>query len=83
MEPYTLLLTQGGLGITAAIFFWLWREERKEHKETRTKNEALMEARRIDAKDTVDKVVAPLQGISQGIQMLSDKIEITKQQGQK
>jgi hypothetical protein len=81
VEPYQALLTQGGLGLMAAIFFWLYMTERKDHQKTRDKNEQLMEARRVDAKETVDSFTAPLQGISQGIQMLSAKIESTKQQG--
>ena len=80
VEPVQTLLTQGGLGVMAGTFLWLYLTERKEHKETRAKHETVMEARRVDAKDTVDKVVEPLRGISQGIQMLSDKIEATKEQ---
>lgn len=83
MDPVQTLITQGGLGLMAGIFLWLYIQERKEHKETRTKHETVMEARRVDAKDTVDKVVEPLRGISQSIQMLSDKIEATKEQGRR
>lgn len=80
MDPVTQLITQGGLGIMAGVFLWLYLQERKEHKETRARHETVMEARRVDAKDTVDKVIEPLRGISQGIQMLSDKIEAVKRQ---
>lgn len=60
----------------AGVFFWLYMSERKEHKETRQENKELMEARRVDAKETADNITEPLRGISQGIQALSDKIEL-------
>jgi hypothetical protein len=72
------LLRQGIMGLVAGIFFWLYMTERKEHSQTRKEKDALMDARRIDAKETTDNIVAPLQNIAQGINLLSEKIEIGK-----
>lgn len=62
----------------AGTFLWLYLQERKEHKDTRDKYEQSLDSRRVDAKETVDKIEAPLLGISQGIQQLNDKIVVAQ-----
>lgn len=78
MDPVQTLVTQGGLGLMAGIFLWLYLQERKDHKETRTKYEQSLDFRRADAKETIDKIEAPLLGISQGVQQLNDKIVVAQ-----
>lgn len=75
------LITQGGLGVVAAIFFWLYISERNDHKKTRDAKDVLLEARRLDAKDTVDKVTGPLSSISDTLKLVYDKLVVSKQRG--
>lgn len=77
--PTEAILAQGGLGLMAGTFLWLYVQERKEHKETRLKNEALQEARRVDAVETRTDVTSVLPGISQTLQNIYEKIEIGKE----
>lgn len=72
------LLKQGILGLVAGIFFWLYMQERKDHKETRTKYEASIDARRADAKEVVTDLTGPMASIAQGVKLLGEKISITK-----
>ena len=74
------ILKLGTAGIIAGIFFWLYMEERKEHKETRKLYIESLGARLEDSKTSVIKVTDALGGISYGIQTISDKIEISKGQ---
>lgn len=83
MEPVSTLVTQGGLGIMAGVFLWLYLQERKEHKTTRDKYEKSLDDRRIDAKDTIDKIEAPLNVISQGISNLNDKVVVAQSRGKR
>lgn len=76
--PVDTLLAQGGFGILAAIFLWLFLQERSDHKTTRQEKDALLEARRLDYKETVDNVTKPLQDIAQTQQLIYDKIVIAK-----
>ena len=79
MEPYQTLIAQGGLGLLAGIFFWLYMQERKDRKDLQTKVDALHEARRLDAVETRTDVTSVLPGISQTLQNIYDKIEVSKQ----
>lgn len=72
--PVETLLAQGGLGLLAGVFLWLFLQERAEHKETRKQKDALLEARRVDAVETVDNVTKPLQDIAQTQQLIYDKL---------
>lgn len=72
------ILKLGSAGIIAGIFFWLYMEERKEHKETRRLYMESLGDRLSDSKNSVTKVTDALSGISLGIQNISDKIEISK-----
>ena len=78
MDIVETLITQGGLGLMAGVFLWLYIQERREHKETRTKYEGSLEAKRVDAKETLDNITEPVRGISQGIQQLNDKIVVAQ-----
>lgn len=83
MDFVDTLITQGGLGLMAGIFMWLYLQERKEHKETRKEKDTLMEARRQDAKEVTENLSAPLQNIAQGIAQLNDKIVVAQNRGSK
>lgn len=83
MDPVQTLITQGGLGIMAGVFLWLYIQERREHKTTRDKYEKSLDDRRIDAKDTLDKIEAPLNVISQGINQLNDKVVVAQSRGKR
>lgn len=72
--PIDTLLAQGGFGILAAVFLWLFLQERSDHKQTRKEKDALLEARRQDAVDTVDNVTKPLKDIAQTQQLIYDKL---------
>lgn len=78
MELFTEFLKQGVVGLVAAVFLWLYLQERKERKEYQDKYEASLEARRVDAKETTDNITTPLSGISQGIKLLTDKILVSR-----
>lgn len=80
MEPYQALITQGGFGLMAGTFLWLYLTERKEHKETRKRVDDLQEARRLDAVETRTDVTSVLSGISQNLSTINDKIVISKEQ---
>ena len=67
----------------AGVFLWLYIQERREHKTTRDKYEKSLDDRRIDAKDTLDKIEAPLNVISQGINQLNDKVVVAQSRGKR
>jgi hypothetical protein len=80
VEGATSVLFQYGLaGVVIFGLSWvcwaLYRENQKLHE----KIYALQESRREDAKETIDKVTQPLSGISQTINLLYDKIVVSKQ----
>lgn len=72
--PIETLLAQGGFGILAGVFLWLFLQERSDHKQTRKEKDALLEARRVDAVETVDNVTNPLKDIAQTQQLIYDKL---------
>ena len=72
--PIETLLAQGGFGILAGVFLWLFLQERSDHKQTRKEKDALLEARRLDAVETVDNVTKPLKDIAQTQQLIYDKL---------
>ena len=80
MELIEPILTQGGLGVVAAIFFFMYRSEKAEHREDnklhQEKIEALQEARRTDAIEVRDQVTGLAGDISQSLSQLGGKIEI-------
>lgn len=79
MEGATSVLFQYGLaGVAifamAIVIVTLYKDNKQLQKE----KEELLDARRLDAKETVDNISGPLQGISQGINSLADKIELVR-----
>lgn len=76
--PLDTLLAQGGFGIVAAVSLWLFLQERSDHKQTRKEKDALLEARRVDAVETVDNVTKPLRDIAQTQQLIYDKLLVGK-----
>lgn len=72
--PVDALIAQGGLGLLAGVFLWLFLQERSDHKQTRKEKEALLEARRQDAIDTVDNVTKPLKDIAETQRVIYDKL---------
>lgn len=76
--PIETLLAQGGFGILAGVFLWLFLQERSDHKQTRKEKDALLEARRVDAVETVDNVTKPLKDIAQTQQLIYDKLLVGK-----
>lgn len=85
MDIVGTLITQGGFGIIAGIFLWLFLQERKEHREDRKTDQtliaALQDARLSDTKEVGNALKDVLEGNSQSMRILSEKIEIAKQQG--
>lgn len=79
MDQLLIELAKYGLsGVVAFLFYKLYTEEKKSHAETRQKLIDSLTARIADSKETVQKVTEPLGNISQGINNISDKIEISK-----
>ncbi len=79
MEQILVELARAGVvGVVAFLFYKLYVEEKKAHAETRQKLIDSLTARIADSKETVQKVTEPLGNISQGINNISDKIEISK-----
>lgn len=79
MEQLTsTLITQGGFGLVAGIMYWLYISERKDHQRTRDKYEISLEARRVDAKESFERVVEPLENISRMNEYIADKLIMSK-----
>ena len=79
MEQLLIEMAKYGLAVVVAFLFYkLYVEEKKSHAETRQKLIDSLTARIADSKETVQKVTEPLGNISQGINNISDKIEISK-----
>ena len=76
----TFLLTQGVLGVAVLVLGYVVaklynKTERKEKKKT-----DLMEARRVDTVQTLERVTEVMQTNSQTNRLLAEKIEAGKQQ---
>lgn len=78
--PLETLLAQGGFGIVAGVFLWLYLQERKDHKETRKRLETQFDLRREDASKTVESVTAPLSAISQTTKLIYDKLVVGREE---
>ncbi len=77
----TYLFTQGVLGVACLVLGIVCvklynKTERLEKEKTE-----LLEARRLDAVETRTQVTSVLPGISQSLQNISDKIEISRKSG--
>lgn len=82
MDVVGTLLTQGGFGIIAGIFLWLFLQERKEHRDDNKAYQVviagLQDARLGDTKTEADDLKGILDGNTQSMRILSEKIEIAK-----
>jgi hypothetical protein len=72
------LIAQGGFGLVAAIIFWLYMSERKDHQRTRDKYEASLEARRMDAKESFEKIIDPLEQVATMSEFMAKKLLASK-----
>lgn len=83
MDPISPLITQGGIGVLAALLLWLFLAERKDHREDNRANlltiNQLQEARRLDAVESRSEVTSVLPSISQSLNTITDKIEVVQQ----
>jgi len=61
VEFLETLIKQGGLGIVAAVFLWLYLREAARHDVTRTEKDTMAEARRLHAIETRAKGTATLE----------------------
>jgi hypothetical protein len=68
----------GVVGLVAGVFLWLYLGERKDHQKTRDALIASYQARLDDSKKTTESITTPLSLIGQGVQLISDKIEIAQ-----
>lgn len=79
----TYLLTQGVLGVVAlvlgAVILKLYAKTESQQKRI----DELQESRRLDAVEVRTEVTSVLPGISQSLQNISDKIEISKERGRR
>lgn len=81
MEVVAELLKQGGLGLMAAVFLWLYLNERTENRRLNEKLIDSADLRTKDAQDNVDKVVKPMAAFSQTAGLIYDKLKSSKEQG--
>lgn len=77
----TYLLTQGILGVVAFVEAIVIIRLYSKTEKMETRMSELQEARRLDAVETRTDVTSILPGISQSLQNISDKIEISKESG--
>lgn len=82
-EVVKFFFTQGILGVICIILGIVVVRLYAEIKALSTKNETLQEARRLDAIQTRDAVTSILPGISQSLENISAKIEISKQRSRR
>lgn len=81
-EPIsTYLLTQGVLGLAVLILGFVCMKLYAKTERLEKEKTDLMELRRVDAVETRTDVTSMLPGISQSLQNISDKIEISKRSG--
>lgn len=80
MGPITnFLLTQGILGICVLVLALVVIKLYNKNEKLQEKIDNLQEARRLDAVETRTDVTSVLPGISQTLQNIYDKIEVSKQ----
>lgn len=75
------ILRQGAMGIVAGVFLWLYITERKDHKQTLQQKDALLEARRLDAKETEEKFGETLASIAESTKFIADKVLTVRKRG--
>lgn len=74
------LLKYGVVGLVAGIFLYLYIQEKKDHQKTRDALIASLTGRLDDSKKTTENITEPLRLMSQGINLISEKIEISRGQ---
>lgn len=74
------LLKQGLLGLIAGVFLWFYITEKKDHEKTRQALITSFTDRLADSEKNTVSVLTTAQGMSQSVQMLTEKIEISKGQ---
>lgn len=75
----TFLLTQGVLGVSCLVLGVVVVKLYNKTERLEKEKSDLQEARRLDAVETRTDVTSVLPGISQSLQNISDKIEISKE----
>lgn len=71
-----LQLGIAGVGLVAEAFVII--RLYNDNKTLQREKDAIQEARRMDAKETTDKVTAPLSSISQTITLIYEKLQTSK-----
>ena len=77
----TFLLTQGVLGVATVVLGAVVVSREKKIDKLQSRIDELQEARRLDAVETREQVTSILPNLSQSLQNISDKIEISKEKG--
>jgi stalled ribosome rescue protein Dom34 len=77
-DATTVLLQYGIAGVAiiaeAGVVLRLYADNKQLQKD----KDALQEARRVDAKETTDKVTQPLESISQTVKLMYEKLDGAK-----
>lgn len=78
MDVSSYLIGQGGLGIAVLVLGVVVNRLYTKTERLEKEKDDLQEARRLDAVESRTEVTSLLPGISQSLQNISDKIEISK-----
>lgn len=73
------LTTYGPLGIAVLAEGLVIVRLYNDIKQLQKEKDVLQEARRLDAKETTDKITEPLSSISQTVKLVYDKIQVSKE----
>lgn len=73
------LVTYGPLGIAVLAEGLVIVRLYNDIKQLQKEKDVLQEARRLDAKETTDKITEPLSSISQTVKLVYDKIQVSKE----
>ncbi len=74
-------LQQGVLGLVILVEGYVIVKLYNKTESLQKEKDELMEARRLDAKETTEKVTNVLPGISQSLQFIYDKLRVSKHEG--
>jgi hypothetical protein len=80
-DASTFYLTQGVLGVTVVVLLFICNKLYNKTEKQQTRIEELQDLRLQDSKDVTKDVTEVLQGNSQNMRILSEKIEVAKTQG--
>lgn len=79
MDDVTKILLQYGLaGVVMLVEGMVIRYLYLELKSSQERERALQDARRVDAKETLEKVEEPLSSIAQSTKFIADKLIVAK-----